>query len=160
MTESSAPSTGDSSTIGISITRTFDAPRELVYQAWTDPKQFAAWFGGAETEVPMETVSMDVREGGTWKLTMLVGSGAERVEMPWHGEFVELDPPSRLVMTLADSTSGDEREVCTVTFADVAGKTEMRFEQSGGHLDAANYAQAREGWLGFFEALAAGLPAA
>jgi uncharacterized protein YndB with AHSA1/START domain len=149
------------STPGISITRTFDAPRELVYQAWTDPKQFGAWFGGAEGEVPPETVAMDARPGGSWKLTMLVGQGAERTEMPWHGEFLELDPPVRLVMTLADATAGDERETCTVTFAEIAGgRTEMVFEQRGDHMDAAGYEQARQGWLVFFDALQAGLPAA
>src|SRR5665213_2680049 len=123
MTESTAPA--------ISITRTFDAPRDLVYAAWTDPKQFAAWFGGAETEVPDESVSFDVREGGSWKLTMLLGPpGPGRTEMPWYGEFVTLDPPSRIVMTLADSTAGDEREIVTVTFAEVGtSTTEMVFEQ-------------------------------
>jgi uncharacterized protein YndB with AHSA1/START domain len=148
MTESTAP--------GIAITRTFDAPRDLVYAAWTDPKQFATWFGGAETEVPAESVSFDVREGGSWKLTMLIGpEGPDRSEMPWYGEFVTLDPPSRIVMTLADSTAGDERETVTVTFAEVdGGKTEMVFEQRGGHMDAAGYEQAREGWLVFFDAMA------
>jgi uncharacterized protein YndB with AHSA1/START domain len=153
MTESTA-----NTAPSIAISRTFDAPRELVYAAWTDPKQFAVWFGGAEAEIPADTVSFDVREGGSWKLTMLVGP--DRSEMPWYGEFLELSPPSRIVMTLADSTAGDERDTMTVTFAETsAGKTEMVFEQRGGHMDAAGYEQARQGWLVFFDAMAALLAA-
>ena len=53
---------------GYTITRTFDAPRDLVWQAWTDPKQFAVWFGGPTTQMP--DMAMDVREGGAWSGTM------------------------------------------------------------------------------------------
>ena len=48
---------------GIAITRVFDAPRERVWQEWTEPERFADWFGGAEAEVPLSTISMDVRPG-------------------------------------------------------------------------------------------------
>ena len=48
---------------GIEITRVFDAPRERVWQEWTEPERFADWFGGPESEVPLATVSMDVRRG-------------------------------------------------------------------------------------------------
>ena len=46
------------------ITRVFDAPREQVWKEWTEPERFADWYGGTEAEVPVSTVSMDVREGG------------------------------------------------------------------------------------------------
>ena len=45
--------------------RVFDAPRERVWREWTEPERFADWFGGAESEIPLDTVSMDVRPGGT-----------------------------------------------------------------------------------------------
>jgi uncharacterized protein YndB with AHSA1/START domain len=50
---------------GISITRVFDATRERVWKEWTDPEAFADWFGGPDSEVPLSTVAMDVRPGGS-----------------------------------------------------------------------------------------------
>src|SRR3954462_13994940 len=58
---------------GITITRVFDAPRERVWKEWTEPERFADWYGGSDGEVPVSTVSMDVREGGAWRATMLYG---------------------------------------------------------------------------------------
>ncbi len=95
---------------------------------------------------------MDVRAGGTWKATMIFGP--ERTEMPWYGEYVEVDPPARLVLTLADGTSGDRRDVLTVLLDEVKpGVTEMRFEQRGGNLTAEQYDGARQGWELFFDAM-------
>ena len=48
---------------GVRITRVFDAPRERVWSEWTEPASFADWFGGRECEVPLTSVSMDVRPG-------------------------------------------------------------------------------------------------
>ena len=67
---------------GIEITRVFDAPRERVWKEWTEPERFADWFGGS-AEVPLASVSMDVRPGGAWRLTML----AEHGQIDWHGEY-------------------------------------------------------------------------
>ena len=61
----------------IVITRTFDAPPELVWAAWTTPEQFAVWFGGDQVEVPLDSVSMDVRPGGTWSARMLLPDGGQ-----------------------------------------------------------------------------------
>ena len=58
---------------GITITRVFDAPRERVWREWTEPEPFADWFGGTESEIPLDTVSMDVRPGGSWRATMFAG---------------------------------------------------------------------------------------
>ncbi|MDX6284685.1 MAG: hypothetical protein QOG53_170 [Frankiales bacterium] len=55
---------------GYTITRIFDAPRELVWKAWTEPENFAQWFGGSEAR--MESMAMDVRPGGSWSTTELV----------------------------------------------------------------------------------------
>ena len=52
---------------GIAITRVFDAPREHVWKEWTEPERFADWYGGRDADVPVSTVSMDVREGGRWR---------------------------------------------------------------------------------------------
>lgn len=136
----------------LTITRVFDAPRELVFKAWTEPAQFAQWFGSEAALVPLDTVAMDVRPGGAWKATMLVGP--EQRAIYWKGVYLEVSPPERLVMTLSDQP-GDEAEVISVTLTERDGQTEMVFTQSGGHLTAEQYAQAGQGWQGFFDSLAA-----
>jgi uncharacterized protein YndB with AHSA1/START domain len=137
-------------TPGTSITRTFAAPRELVYDAWVTPVHFAAWFGGSGVEVPVDSVSMDVRAGGEWKAIMIIGNGVP--DMNWYGEFVEVDRPNRLVLTLADRP-GDARELVTVTFTEVNDGTQMRFNQTGGNLSAEEYERTRAGWQTFFDAM-------
>ena len=137
-------------TPGTSITRTFAAPRELVYDAWVTPVHFAAWFGGSGVEVPVDSVSMDVRAGGEWKAIMIIGNGVP--DMNWYGEFVEVDRPNRLVLTLADRP-GDARELVTVTFTEVNDGTQMRFNQTGGNLSAEEYARTKAGWQTFFDAM-------
>jgi uncharacterized protein YndB with AHSA1/START domain len=77
---------------GITITRVFDAPRERVWKEWIDPERFADWFGGPESQVPLSTVSMDVRPGGSWRLTMFAKPG--RREIRWKGEYREVVEPS------------------------------------------------------------------
>ncbi|MFE7329481.1 SRPBCC domain-containing protein [Streptomyces sp. NPDC057565] len=136
---------------GIDISRIFDAPRELVFEAWTTPEHFAAWYGG-DAEVPLDRVSMDVRPGGTWSLVIVVPG----TEMPFHGVYREVVAPERLVFTLKDATAPDdvEGEIVTVTFTDRGDKTtEMVFQQRGGNLTAEQYAAAEDGWEAFFDAL-------
>jgi uncharacterized protein YndB with AHSA1/START domain len=53
------------------ITRVFDAPRELVWRAWTDPEHMSRWFGPHGFTTPLATVTMDVRPGGTFEFTMV-----------------------------------------------------------------------------------------
>ncbi|MEV7234537.1 SRPBCC domain-containing protein [Streptomyces sp. NPDC051020] len=142
----------DSVREGIDITRIFDAPRERVFDAWTTPEHFAAWYGG-DAEVPLDRVSMDVRPGGTWSLVIVVPG----TEMPFHGVYREVVAPERLVFTLKDATAPDdiEGEIVTVTFTDRGDKTtEMVFQQRGGNLTAEQYAAAEDGWEAFFDALA------
>ena len=139
---------------GITITRVFDAPRELVFKAWTEPQRFAQWFGGREATILLDTVSMDIRPGGAWRATMF--AGPDRTEIPWRGIYLEVAPPERLVFTLSDQP-GDEAEVVTVVLTEQGGQTEMVFHQGGGHLDQAGYARAKAGWLVFFDELAATL---
>ncbi|MFE7617883.1 SRPBCC domain-containing protein [Streptomyces sp. NPDC057496] len=140
---------------GIDITRVLDAPRERVFEAWTTPEHFAAWYGG-EAEVPLDRVAMDVRPGGSWSLVIVVPG----TEMPFHGVYREVVAPERLVFTLKDATAPDgiEGETVTATFADRGdGSTEMAFRQRGGNLTAEQYAAAEDGWEAFFDALAARL---
>jgi uncharacterized protein YndB with AHSA1/START domain len=135
---------------GLTITRTFDAPRERVWREWTEPDAFADWFGGAQSEVPLSSVSMDVRPGGAWSATMY--AGPDRREINWEGEYREVSEPERLVLTITDEPGGGEYELVTVVLSDLGdGRTEMHVEQSGGHLSPEGYEQAKEGWGGFLD---------
>jgi uncharacterized protein YndB with AHSA1/START domain len=134
---------------GIAITRIFDAPRERVWREWTEPERFADWFGGAAAEVPLSSVSMDVREGGAWRATMF--AGPDRREIHWKGEYREVDEPRRLVLTFSDQPGDDAFELVTVELVDLGGgRTEMRFEQRGG-MSPEQYERAGQGWSGFFD---------
>jgi uncharacterized protein YndB with AHSA1/START domain len=135
---------------GIDIVRVFDAPREQVWEEWTEPERFAGWFGGAAAEVPPSSVSMDVTPGGAWRATMFSGPG--RHEINWVGEFLEVMKPERLVFTISDRPGEDEYELVIVVLAELGdGRTEMRFQQRGGHLAPDEYKRAGQGWGSFFD---------
>jgi uncharacterized protein YndB with AHSA1/START domain len=135
---------------GITITRVFDAARERVWQEWTEPERFADWFGGVESEVPVSSVAMDVRPGGSWRLTMYAEPG--RREIHWHGEYHEVVEPERLVFTVSDQPQDEREEIVIVVLRDLGdGRTEMRFEQRGGGLTPEQYEQAGQGWSKFFD---------
>ena len=135
---------------GISITRIVAALRKRVFVAWTEPAQFAKWFGTLDSEIPVSSVSMDVRPGGLWRATMF--AGPERNEIHWSGAYREVIEPERLVFTLSDQ-AGADHEIVTVTFAAQGDTTEMSFRQVGQHLTVEQYAGARDGWLAFFDCL-------
>jgi uncharacterized protein YndB with AHSA1/START domain len=138
---------------GISITRVFDAPRERVWEEWTEPERFADWFGGTQSEVPLSTVSMDVRPGGSWRLTMFADPG--RREIQWEGEYREVAPPERLVFTVTDQPGEDAQELVIVVLTDLGdGRTEMHLQQRGGGLSAEEYERAAQGWSSFFDRIA------
>jgi uncharacterized protein YndB with AHSA1/START domain len=135
----------------ISITRTFDASLEAVFEAWTSPTEFGRWFG---TEaVAVEDVRMDLRVGGDWSARMILGDGTE---IGWHGSYLEVERPHRLVLSLSDRP-GEQFERVSVVLKEVQAGTEMTFTQSGGHMPPENYAKADEGWRSFFDDLAKGL---
>jgi uncharacterized protein YndB with AHSA1/START domain len=136
---------------GITITRVFDAPRERVWREWIEPESFADWFGGPTWDVPLDTVSMDVRPGGAWGLSMFAETG--RREIHWHGEYIEVVEPERLVFSVSDQPSGERYEYVTVVLTDLGdGRTEMRFEQQG-ELPPEVYEAAKQGWGAFFDRL-------
>ena len=148
------PPSPEGTTEGITITRVFDAPRERVWKEWTEPERFADWFGGSESEVPLSTVSMDVRPGGSWRLTMIVDPGCR--EIHWKGEYREVVGPERLVFTISDQP-GDAYELITVVLTDLGdGRTEMLFRQQG-QLTAQEYELAGEYWSAEFDRIAARL---
>ena len=107
------------------LTRTFDAPRKLVFKAWTDPKHLALWWGprGFTTEIR----EMDVKPGGAWRYIM---RGPDGREYPFDGVYVEVVEPERLVFDGSIHASPEQRVWTEVTFADREGKTEITVRQS------------------------------
>jgi uncharacterized protein YndB with AHSA1/START domain len=141
---------------GITIRRVFDAPRQRVWQEWSEPERFADWFGGPEAEIPLETVTMDLRPGGAWRATMLFGP--DRRVIRWKGEFLEVVAPERLVLTFSDRPD-EVYERATVVLNDLgSGRTEMLFEQRG-HMRPEEYDRTKEGWVVFFDRMEARLRA-
>src|SRR6266498_2093099 len=127
---------------GIEVTRVFDAPREHVWNEWTEPESFADWFGGPQSEVPLSTVSMDVRPGGRWRATMFAGPA--RQEIQWKGEYLEVVKPERLVFTVSDQPGDERYELVTVVLTDLGdGRTEMHFEQRG-YMEPEQYDRAKQ----------------
>jgi uncharacterized protein YndB with AHSA1/START domain len=143
--------------VGFSMTRVFDAPRERVWSEWTDPEAFADWFGGAECEVPLASVSMDVRPGGAWKLTMFAPPDERRID--WWGEYREVDEPERLVFTISDQPDEDLYELVIVVLTDLGdGRTEMLLQQRG-DMRPEQYDAAGKGWGKFLDRMAERLAA-
>jgi uncharacterized protein YndB with AHSA1/START domain len=105
----------------ISITRVFDAPREQVWRAWTEPERLAQWWGKRGWSTPVSSVEMDLRPGGVFRLNSINESDGR--EMPLEAVYREVVEPERLVFERHDGVTG------SVTFVDLGGgRTEMRFE--------------------------------
>jgi uncharacterized protein YndB with AHSA1/START domain len=124
------------------ITRVYDAPRELVWSAWTDPEQVARWFGPRGFTTPRSTVTMDVRTGGSFALMMVADDDGK--EYPAGGTFLEVEEPERLVWR-----DRDVDLIVTVTFTDLGGRTEMMCHVVG----KTGGAQAYDGWSTMFDKL-------
>jgi uncharacterized protein YndB with AHSA1/START domain len=108
----------------IQITREFDAPRHLVYRAWTTPELIERWWSGKRGEVTVADV--DLRVGGSWRYLMTANEG---FEVGFHGEFREIVPNERIVNTEiydtgpgAEEAQGSNRQDPT-TFNEVGGRT-------------------------------------
>jgi uncharacterized protein YndB with AHSA1/START domain len=80
----------------ILITRIFDAPRERVFKAWTDPDQVAAWYGPAHFDTPRDRIHIDLRVGGRYELTMVQRDGGAEFGIGY--EIVELVEPELIVL--------------------------------------------------------------
>jgi len=103
--------------------RTFDAPRDLVWQAHTDPELVSKWWGPHRHQTRVE--EMDLRPGGKWRY---VSVDADGNELTFYGEYVEIVPPEKIRWTFMFDVEGvgPQGGPETVTFEDVGGKTLMR----------------------------------
>ncbi|WP_424531726.1 SRPBCC family protein [Sphaerisporangium viridialbum] len=134
----------------LTVTRTFAASRELVYEAWTRPEHFSVWFGTEAVDVPLDTLSMDVRVGGAWNAVMHLPDGNK---IQWVGEYTEVGPPERLAFTMSDDPSNPARVPVVVVLAEVDGGTEMTLTQTGSGFTEEQHARTVAGYNGFFDAM-------
>src|SRR5581483_3177206 len=103
----------------LTLTRTFDAPRELVWKAWTNPELVQKWWG--PNGVTNEDVTWEARSGGNLHLVMVAGSELGPMagqKWPMSGEFKEVEAPAKLVFTGNAIVDGKEvlQHLTTVTF--------------------------------------------
>lgn len=109
----------------IHITRIYDAPVKMVWDAWTDPQQVAQWWGPRGFTIT--THSMDLRTGGSWAYTM---HGPDGVDYPNKTKYLEVEKYARMVY---DHGGNDDRPPLfrvTVLFSEVAGKTKMEMSMA------------------------------
>jgi uncharacterized protein YndB with AHSA1/START domain len=131
--------------------RVFDAPRSLVFKAWTQPEHLARWWG--PKGFTLVSCTMDVRPGGAWFRRMRSPEGAEYVK---RGIYREIVAPERLVFTYvnedADGSLGPET-VVTVTFEDCGERTRLTLHHAG--FDGVPSRDAHEGgWISALERFA------
>jgi uncharacterized protein YndB with AHSA1/START domain len=110
------------SDLEVRMTRVFDAPRRLVFEAWTRPEHVKNWWGRRGST--LSVCEIDVRPGGAWRYVIREADGQEH---PFHGVYHEVDAPRRLVHTfIYDVPPYNEVEaVSTVTFDEHDGKTTL-----------------------------------
>jgi uncharacterized protein YndB with AHSA1/START domain len=105
------------------ITRSFDAPARIVFEAWTRPELFKQWWAPKSMGVPLLSCEMDVRTGGKYRLEF--GHDASN-SSAFFGKYIEVIPPSRIVWT---NDEGEDGAVTTVTFEEKGGKTLLTFHE-------------------------------
>jgi uncharacterized protein YndB with AHSA1/START domain len=99
------------------VTRTFNAPARIVFEAWTKPELMKLWWAPKSMGVPLLSCEMDVRAGGMYRLEF--GHDAA-TSSSFFGKYIEVTPPSRLVWTNDES---EDAAVTTVTFEEKDGQT-------------------------------------
>ena len=102
------------------VTRTFDAPARLVFEAWTKPALFTQWWVPRSMGMTLRSCTLDVRVGGRYRLEF----GDDPANpMAFFGKYLEVTPPSRLVWT--NEESGDGGSVTTMTLEEKDGRTHL-----------------------------------
>jgi uncharacterized protein YndB with AHSA1/START domain len=102
----------------IAISREFDAPKRLVFKAWTTPELVKRWWNAKRGEVT--TAEIDLRVGGRWRYAMVTPDG---FEVAFHGEYREIVENERIVSTETYEGAPETEALNTVTFAEAAGTT-------------------------------------
>jgi uncharacterized protein YndB with AHSA1/START domain len=118
----------------ILITREFDAPKHLVYKAWTTPDLVKRWWHAKRGE--MTVAEIDLRVGGRWRYVMVTEDG---FEVGFHGEYREIVPNERIVSTEVYEGMPEGEAVDTLTLTEVDGRTTLTIlvqHTSKAHRDA------------------------
>ena len=132
------------------IERVFNAPRELVFAAWTDLRHARQWFG--PKDYPATDMTMDVRPGGRWRSCLTSVETGQQLRV--GGVYREIAPPERLVFTFAWEEEGERglETVVTITLADRGGKTHMIMRQTPFQSDGERDGH-HGGWSSAFDRL-------
>jgi len=110
----------------LTFTRTYDAPRELIFECMTTPEHLTHFWGPVGVSTPIENITVDLRPGGVF--TTIMVDDATGAEYPMRGVFVEIVPPEKLVWSEADVEGG---MTSSVTFVDLGdGRTECITHQT------------------------------
>lgn len=140
---------------GIEIQREFQAAPTSVFTAWTTSSSFAHWFGGSDVSVPQEHLDYVAEVGRDWRAQMELPNGSR---IDWAGEFVEVTPGARLVLTITDQPDSPARAVITVDLLSSEAGTLMKFTQETPGFDAEQRENVLHGWESFFDAMETLLP--
>jgi uncharacterized protein YndB with AHSA1/START domain len=103
------------------ITRTYDAPARLLFEAWSKPEHLKKWFGPVGWPVTM--CEMDFRKGGRWRAAMTGPSGQQNT--PFGGQYLEIVPNRKIVFDNAFEEPGAGKMIMTVTFEEKDGRTTL-----------------------------------
>ena len=115
----------------IIVTRTFDAPARLVFEAWTTPELFKRWWAPRSLGMHLRSVDLDVRTGGTYRMEFGEDPASS---MAFFGNYVEVVPNAKIVWT--NDEGGEEGSLTTVTFKEQGGKTLLTMTEAYPSKDA------------------------
>lgn len=135
---------------GIVIDRDFPAPPAAVFAAWTTPAHFARWFGGKGVQVPLDSLDFVAEPGRVWRAQMVL---PDDNTVDWTGEFIEVAPDERLVLTITDRPAEPGRARIVVELTPIQTGTRMRFTQQTPGFTPEQQAGVLAGWQGFLDEL-------
>lgn len=149
-TAAGSSATAKPATAELAITRVFDAPRELVFDAWTEPARLVQWWGPKGFTIP--SCEMDVRPGGAWRVCMRDAAGGDH----WvRGVYREIDEPERLVFSWAwEDPQGKlgHETVVALSFAEEGERTKLTLHHAIFESENARD-QHQSGWASTLEKL-------
>ena len=105
----------------LDITRVYDAPARLLFEAWSKPEHLMKWFGPVGW--PLTLCEVDFRVGGRWRFAMTGASGVQNT--PFGGKYLEIVPQRKIVFDNTFEAPGAETMIMTVTFDEKGGKTTL-----------------------------------
>ena len=135
---------------GFQIDRDFSAPPAAVFRAWTTAEHFAVWFGGKDVQVPADRLDFEATVGRPWSATMVLPDGGT---IDWAGEFVEVVPDERLVLTITDQPESADRLAITVELTPTETGTHMRMTQQAPSFTTEQREATIDGWQTFLDVL-------